>query len=202
MATPGPKRDGGSSSKELGGGRVGHSPSSQDSWWLESPIQSPPSPGLSAADPKNSRMLPRPAFHLHPSALLPSPPHALSHPFHHCFSGSKWFPPWPHPTRVGRGTGPGPDHPHRSCPKATMFLLSRCVSPASSLPLLSAARSSLSPCAPAALTRLQLTFLGLSPPPPPICSSQGSPWASDGPLRLSPACLCTCLSLSLSCNLR
>ena len=67
-------------------------------------------------------------------------------------------------------------------------------------------RSSLSPCAPCSLLRSSPTNLSWPLSPhilPPICSSQGCPWASDGPLRLS-LCLSVHLSLclSLSCNLQ
>lgn len=149
--------------------------------------------------------LPRPARPAH-LTHCPAPTHASCpvHPSHRCSSGSKWFPPWPHAPQRGGGQG-GTWPPHR-CPRLRSHHASSvpvCV-PASSLPLLSAA-SLLVPLStpqplhscPTNLSRL------LSLPPcllPPVCSSQGWPWA--GPLRLS-LCLCApSLCLSLSCDLR
>ena len=156
-APPGPKRNGGASSKELKDGRVGHCPYSQDSWWLGSPHAGSPSPWASVHwAPRTSECSwdqewgreggqggpwhPHPALHPHPSAL--HHPHLMlsAIPFTTASWDPNGFHHGPAPTGVGQGPGPGPDHPHRSpCPKVTMFLLLRCVSPASSLPVLSAA---------------------------------------------------------------
>lgn len=98
------------------------------------------------------------------------------------------------------GAGPGGTWPPPRCPhsEATMFLLSWCVSPASSLPLL----SSLSPRPPRSLfTRLQLTFLGLSLSPSlpvsflPSAPHRDVPGPVTGPPPL-PLPLCSCLSVS------
>lgn len=121
---PGPTRKEDASSKELEDGRVGHCPYSQDSWWLGSPpMQDLPSPGPQCTGSQGLQIVLGPGreggpggpWHSpctapSPICPAPSPPHALSHPFHHCCLGSKWFPPWPRP----RQSGPGPDHPHRS----------------------------------------------------------------------------------------
>lgn len=220
-AALGPRGGRAASSKQHGDGKVCPCPPLPGFLVaLKTPIWDPPVPGpqhsgpqelQNAPGPEREGRRPRPPLGPMPScahsALHPFPPHALSHPFHHCSLGSKWFPPWPHPHPSGALGRAGTWPPHHSpCPEATMFLLSWCVSPASSPPLPSAARSSCPPVRPAAFfTRLRLTLLGLSLSPllPPICSSQGCPRASDGPLRLS-LCLSVPLSLclSLSCDLR
>ena len=104
--------------------------------------------------------LPCPAAFTHPS-LHPSH-HALCHPFH-CSSGSKWFPPWPHPHLSGArgwaGTRPPPslssppNHHVSSVPVCVPRLLS-------ASPLGRLARPLVHPAA--FFTSLRLTFLGLS----------------------------------------
>lgn len=175
---------------------------------LNPPIQDPPGPlGLSAGAPRDADSSwdhegegrrPRPP--LAPMPCLPGPPHprcpAPTHascpvrPSHRHFSGSKWFPPWPHPPRVGPGGRAGPGHPIAAPPLRSHHVSVPVCVPASSLPLLSAASllvalSTLQPLhsCPTNLSR------PLSLPPcllPPICSSQGRPWARPGPLPLCP----------------
>ena len=128
---------------------------------------------------------------IHPRC--PAPTHASCpvRPSHHRFSGSKWFPSWPHPPEWGGGQD-GTWPPHR-CPPLRSHHASSvpvCV-PASSRPLLSAASLlvPLSTLQPLHLCPTNLSWL-LSLPPcllPPICSSQGCPWARLGPSASPPA---------------
>ena len=122
VATPGPKQDGGAFSKSLpptptvlGGPERPHPGSSR-------PL------GLSAGalrdadgswDHEGEGRRPRPP--LAPMPCSPGPPHprcpAPTHascpvrPSHRRSSGSKWFPPWPHPPQSGVGGQGGTCHP-------------------------------------------------------------------------------------------
>lgn len=179
-ATPGPKQEEGVSSKEheMGGLVTVLTPRILGGWMGNSPPRIPQLLGLSTVDPKNFKMLlgpgGRPKLPLAPtpccahstvthSALHPSQPLALSHPFHHCFLGSKWFPPWPHPHLSGDLITPiahlAPKPPCFSCcsvcPPPPLCLSSR------------PPRSSLSPCPPCSLLHSSPTNLSwpLSPSP-------------------------------------
>lgn len=115
-ATPGPKQEGGASSKEHEMGGLVPAPTPRIFGGWEPPIQdrSAPGPQCSGLQEFQNALGPRreakAALAATPccahsavthSALHPSQPLALTHPFHHCFLGSKWFPPWPHPHLSG-----------------------------------------------------------------------------------------------------
>lgn len=170
----------------------------------ETPTQDPPAPGPQhsgpqelqyALGPKRKALAPTPC--IPPAPIGPAPiPTSCSQPSPSPLllgiqMVSTMAPP---PPVWGTGQGQDPTTPITLlAPKPPCFSC-RNVCPPPPLCLSSRPpRSSLSPVHPAAFTRLQLTFLGLSPLLPPICSSQGCPWASDGPLRLSLCSLCTCL---------
>lgn len=177
-------------------------PGSLGSGKLPSRLPAPGPPGRGPQEPPNAlgpgregeALAPSPASRLHPSAPHHRPRHELSHPFHHCCLGSRWFPPWPTPARVGPGPGQGLTTPSLSLPKATMSLPSRCVPPPPLCLSCRPPRSSSSPVHPAASTRLQLTFLGLSLPPPSshllltgMSRARGAPPPPPASLRTSSA---------------
>lgn len=159
------------------------------------PHPEPQALGLGAVDPRDFRML----HALHStSTRLPCahPPSRSQPPLSPLLLGIQMVSTMAPPTRVGRGPGPGPDHP-------SLLPQSRHVSPVSVCPpppLPPLGRSLLlSPCAPAALTRLQLTFLA-SLPLLPSAPHRDVPGPATGPSASPSASLCTCLSLS--CNLQ
>ena len=207
VATPGPKQDGGAFSKSL-------PPTPTVLGGPEPPHPGSPRPlGLSAGalrdadgswDHEGEGRRPQPP--LAPMPCSPGPPHsrcsATMHascpvrPSHRHSSGSKWFPPWPHPPQSGVGGQGGTWPPHR-CPLLRSHMSpSRCVSP----PLLclsSRPPRSLSPCPPCSLfTRVRLTFLGLSPSLPVSFLPSAPHRDPPGPGRAP--CLCAPVSLSLS----
>lgn len=179
-----------------------------------------PGPGREGEKPKPP-LAPMPAVPLLCHAVSASPlwpcthaHRALSHSPPPCSLGSKWFPPWappPPPPRHwsgGRGRA-GPGHPIAPlAPKPPCFFRPGVCPPP---PLCLSSRppcSSLSPCPRCSLfTRLQLTFLGLSLPPPPsshLLLTGMSLGQRRGPsvcLSLSASELLS-LCLSLSCDLR
>lgn len=130
----------------------------------------------------------RPA-HLTRAALHPRMPHAPSVPLTVAPRDPNGFHRGPNPQSGARGQG-GTRPPHRCPPLRSHHVSVPVCVPASSLPLLSAASllvalSTLQPLhsCPTNLSR------PLSLPPcllPPICSSQGRPWARPGPLSLCP----------------
>lgn len=181
-----------------------------------SPSETPQPLGLSAVGPqelqntlgpgREARAAPGPRAPLRPSrhGHLPcSPPClVLSHPFHHRFLGSKWFPPWPPPPPRGAGAGRGPGHPHHSPgPKATIHVspVAVCVPrlcSASPLgrPLLFVRLSTLQP--------LHSSPTNLSWPLSPhfflpSAPHRNVPGPATGPSAAPSASLCTCLSVSL-----
>lgn len=201
MATPGPRQDGSAFSKSL-------PPTPTVLGGPEPPHPGSPRPlGLGAGalrdadgswDHEGEGRRPRPPLAPMPCSpgpprpRCPAPTHASCpvHPSHRRSSGSKWFPPWPHPPQSGVGGQGGTWPTHRCHPLRSHHVSVPVCVPASSLPLLSAASllvalSTLQPLhsCPTNLSR------PLSLPPcllPPICSSQGRPWARPGPLPLCP----------------
>lgn len=173
---------------------------------LKSPVQDPSAPGPQHSGPgKDGGREGGPGFPWLPCPAVPTPPYhpPCTHPTS-CsavrFTIALWDPNGfhcgPTPTQVGGGAGQGPGHPHRCpCPQATMFLLFRCVSPASSrLP-----RSSSSPCPPCSLFHSSPTNLSwpLSPLLPPSAPHRDVPGPAAGPCASPSASLCTRLSVSL-----